>query len=69
MLAWAQVYQDGVGAPKQASERIPAERLPVLAAYGAATVARTCSRGAFMRMGRSMQANDLLEEVGKAYNQ
>lgn len=38
-----------------------------LAAYGACAVTRTCSRLAFKKRGRSMQASDLSEQVEVAF--
>ena len=67
-LAWSSIYSEGTGAPEESSkERIPDDRLPLLAAYGAAITARTCSREGFKRCGRAMLADDLLQEVGPAY--
>ncbi|CEH17799.1 Predicted sugar kinase [Ceraceosorus bombacis] len=60
-IAWAQVspYKD----------RIEAERRPLLAAFGAALIARTSSRKAFERKKRSMLAHDAIDEVGNAYEE
>ncbi len=66
-LAWASIYANGVGAPDDLKERIPEERLPLIAAYGGAITTRTCSREGFKRLGRAMLADDLLQEVGPAY--
>lgn len=46
---------------------VPQAECLMLAAFGAAHVARECSRRAFERKGRSMLAHDLLDEVGGAY--
>jgi len=73
-LAWAGVYSDGAGkrdsptGPPSGSERIPEERLPLLAAYGASIIARTCSREGFKKNGRAFLANDMIQEVGPAYS-
>ncbi|PWN40611.1 Ribokinase-like protein [Ceraceosorus guamensis] len=60
-IAWAQVspYKD----------RIEAERRPLLAAFGAALIARASSRKAFERKKRSMLAHDAIDEVGNAYEE
>ncbi|GAA99273.1 uncharacterized protein L969DRAFT_16578 [Mixia osmundae IAM 14324] len=66
-MAWAKTYEEGQ--EDDGAERIPTERLPLLAAFAGATITRTCSHRAFDRTGRAMQTSDLLEEVGKAYVQ
>lgn len=38
-----------------------------LAAWGGAAITRECSRRAFVKMGRSLQASDLTDEVGGAF--
>jgi len=66
MLGWAKSYEEGVG--RDENNAVPTERLPLLAAYGGACVARYCSNRAFAENGRSMQASDMLKQVGSAYN-
>lgn len=66
LLSWALNYEDGVG--RDDSSPVKSERLPLLAAYGASSVARFCSNRAFAETGRSMQASDMLKQVGPAYN-
>ncbi|CAD6568455.1 MAG: hypothetical protein CYPHOPRED_002567 [Cyphobasidiales sp. Tagirdzhanova-0007] len=65
LLGWAKNYEEGVG---RGSDPVSSERLPLLAAYGGACVARFCSNRAFAETGRSMQASDMLKQVGNAYN-
>lgn len=60
-LAWAQSVKE------LGKLNIEEERIPMLAAYGASTITRRCSREAFKRQGRAMLAHDLIEEIGKAY--
>jgi hypothetical protein len=43
------------------------EEITALAAYGACCTARYCSRQAFAKHKRAMQAKDMLFEVGNAY--
>ena len=43
------------------------EEITALAAYGACCTARYCSRQAFAKHKRAMQAKDMLSEVGNAY--
>jgi ATP-dependent NAD(P)H-hydrate dehydratase len=66
LLAWAKAYEEGVGKDSGESP-IPADRLPLLAAYGGSCVARFCSNRAFAKEGRAMQASDMLQQVGNAY--
>ncbi|KAK0551252.1 hypothetical protein OC845_002261 [Tilletia horrida] len=72
-LAWASVYSKGTSdrklptGPSEGEAPILEERLPLLAAYGASIIARTCSREGFRRNGRAFLANDMIEEVGRAY--
>lgn len=65
-LAWAQRYEERVKAGELLAE-IPATRLPQVAALGASMVTRTASKLAFARCQRSMLANDMMSEVGPAY--
>lgn len=67
MLAWAKSYEEGVGRDSNDKSGVPLERLPLLAAYGGACIARFCSNRAFAENGRSMQASDMLKQVGNAY--
>jgi ATP-dependent NAD(P)H-hydrate dehydratase len=60
-LAWAQ------STTELGKVKIDEGKIPMLAAYGASTITRRCSREAFKRQGRAMLAHDLIEEVGKAY--
>ena len=46
---------------------VPAERIPLLAAYAGSTITREASRMTFGRMKRAMQTSDMLHEVGPAY--
>lgn len=65
-LAWAYRFQErkaeGVELPD-----IQPEELPTIAAYGASCVTRTASQRGFAQYGRSMLANDLMSEIGPAY--
>lgn len=60
-LAWAQRYQE------RGLTEIPEERLPLVAAFGASSVTRTTSHIGFERLGRSMLTQDLLSDIGTAY--
>jgi ATP-dependent NAD(P)H-hydrate dehydratase len=60
-LAWAQSVKE------LGKLNVEEAKIPLLAAYGASTVTRRCSREAFKRQGRAMLAHDLIEEIGKSY--
>lgn len=64
-LGWGKAYEDGVG--RSGPQEIPSERIPLLAAYGASCITRTCSNRAFADQGRAMQTSDMLPKIGKAY--
>lgn len=71
---WAKIYQeehpDLPATSEQAKgETVAEDRLLLLAGYGASLTARTCSRRAFARKKRAMLADDLLPEVGEAYEE
>ncbi|CDU22946.1 uncharacterized protein SPSC_01576 [Sporisorium scitamineum] len=71
---WATIYQeDNPNLPATSTnadgDLIAQDRLLLLAGYGAALTARTCSRLAFHKKKRAMLADDLLPEVGTAYEE
>ncbi|PWZ01767.1 H-hydrate dehydratase [Testicularia cyperi] len=71
---WAKIYEDeklsqGSSGDANGSGLIAQDRLLLLAGYGASLTARACSRRAFKRRGRAMLADDLLPEVGAAYEE
>jgi len=64
-LAWREIYHDGswdVG--KEPMSR--ADTL-LVAAFAGSAITRECSRRAFEKRGRSLQAGDLTEEVHQAF--
>ncbi|KAK1749325.1 H-hydrate dehydratase [Echria macrotheca] len=62
-LGWRKAYLDGLwDAPK-----LPEEELVGLAVFGGSAITRECSRLAFAKRGRSLQASDLTEEVHTAF--
>lgn len=65
-LAWAQRFEERIKAGESLPD-IPAARLPQVAALGASMVTRTASKLAFERYRRSMLANDMVNEIGPAY--
>ncbi|KAG6815882.1 hypothetical protein H0H87_010454 [Tephrocybe sp. NHM501043] len=64
-LAWAKSYEDG--AFGGGSSKIPASRMPLLAAVGGSLVTRGASRHAFRKEGRGVVTQDMLAEVGPAF--
>ncbi|SOV09182.1 ATP-dependent (S)-NAD(P)H-hydrate dehydratase [Ustilago sp. UG-2017a] len=65
---WCKIFEEE-NANLSAEGELGRDRLPLLAGYGAALTARTCSRLAFARKKRAMLADDLLPEVGNAYEE
>ncbi|WVQ82094.1 ATP-dependent (S)-NAD(P)H-hydrate dehydratase [Cryptococcus sp. DSM 104549] len=72
LLAWGSEWVRGsyehVGQPAPKDKAI-AENIPLLAAYGASTFNRTCSKRGFEKKGRSMVTGDLVEIVGDVYEE
>lgn len=71
---WAKIYEEEhpeLPATSTNSDGglIAQDRLLLLAGYGAALTARVCSRNAFLKKKRAMLADDLLPEVGSAYEE
>lgn len=66
MLAWRSCYHDNLWKHDNA---ISKKQSIMLAAYGACTVTRFCSRTAFKDKGRGMMATDLVNSVGRAYHE
>ncbi|KAI3390881.1 hypothetical protein diail_8459 [Diaporthe ilicicola] len=63
-LGWRTAYLDGLW---DHGGRLPEKELVQLAAFGGAAVTRECSRLAFNKKGRSLQASDLTDEVHTAF--
>ena len=51
------------------NKKLSPEELTLLSAFGASAITRQCSRRAFEKKGRSMQASDLGEEVSGAFGE
>lgn len=64
-LAWRKAYLDGLW--EHAGDKLPEMETLGLAAFGGAAITRECSRLAFEKHGRSMQASDLTEQVYVAF--
>jgi ATP-dependent NAD(P)H-hydrate dehydratase len=63
-LGWRKAYLDKIW---DHDNELDAVELLALAAFGGSAVTRECSRLAFEKKGRSLQASDLTEEVYNAY--
>ena len=64
-LAWRDGYHKGLWDVE--GDHLDERETLILAAYGGSAITRECSRLAFGRHGRSMQASDLTEEVPVAF--
>ncbi|KAJ3515179.1 hypothetical protein NLJ89_g1927 [Agrocybe chaxingu] len=64
-MAWGRCYEDGAFG----DHKVPASRIPLLAAVGGSMVTRTSSRIAFSKHGRSVVTEDMLPEIGKAFTE
>lgn len=63
-LAWRKAYRDGLW---EHSNDLAEDELLALAVFGGSAVTRECSRLAFAKKGRSLQASDLTDEVATAF--
>lgn len=64
--------KNGYSSPKLMYPRnntILASRIPLLAAVGGSMVTRTASRRAFSKEGRSVVTQDMIPEIGKAFQE
>jgi ATP-dependent NAD(P)H-hydrate dehydratase len=63
-LAWRQAYHEGLW---DGGEKMSREESLLVAAWAGSAITRECSRRAFKKRGRSLQASDLTEEVEGAF--
>jgi len=66
LLAWRQAYKDRLW---DHEGDLSDEDLTALSAYGAAAITRVCSRRAYEKKGRALQAFDLSVEVPAAFSE
>ncbi|RDA89973.1 hypothetical protein CP533_0864 [Ophiocordyceps camponoti-saundersi (nom. inval.)] len=66
-LGWRKAYLDGIWDGDDGDDRLSEEETIGLAAFGGSAITRECSRLAFVRKGRSLQASDLTDEVHNAF--
>lgn len=73
LLAWGTEWLKGTyeraGRPPPEDSEDLAPHIPLLAAYGASTFNRTCSRRTFEAKGRSMVTEDMIERVGGVFEE
>ncbi|OLN97037.1 ATP-dependent (S)-NAD(P)H-hydrate dehydratase [Colletotrichum chlorophyti] len=60
-LGWRNAYLEGLW--DTGAQGLKEEELVRLAAFGGSAITRECSRRAFLKKGRSLQASDLTDEV------
>ena len=65
LLAYRKAYLDGIWKTEGNHSK---EDLMMLAAFGGSAITRECSRLAFLKNGRSLQASDLTEMVSVAFD-
>ncbi|KAG8742444.1 hypothetical protein FRC10_001411 [Ceratobasidium sp. 414] len=67
-LAWGKSYvEGGLDGGDAQGERIPEQRVPLLAAAGASILTRATSHIAFGKLGRGVITGDMITEIGAAY--
>ncbi|GJN73147.1 hypothetical protein PLICBS_007223 [Purpureocillium lilacinum] len=64
-LAWRKAYMDRLW--DVGDKPLSADEMMGLAAFGGSAVTRECSRLAFLKKGRSLQASDLTDEIHNAF--
>jgi ATP-dependent NAD(P)H-hydrate dehydratase len=64
-LAWGMRYEND----QNLTQKISSERIPLLAAYAACAITRNASKLTFEQLGRSMQTSDVLNQVGKSFDE
>ncbi|KAI1783536.1 Ribokinase-like protein [Ganoderma leucocontextum] len=65
VMAWGKCYETGAFGDGS----IPPSRIPLLAAVGGSLLTRTASRLTYTKQGRSMVTEDMLLELGHAFEQ
>lgn len=53
----------------RSDKSIPADQIPLLAAYAGSTLTRHASKKTFSKLKRAMQTSDMLGEIGKSYEE
>lgn len=64
-LAWREIYHEGLWDVE--GEKMSRDETLLVAAFGGSAITRECSRRAFEKRQRSLQASDLTDEVHNAF--
>ena len=62
-LAWRQIYHEGLWEAATKENKMSRAETLLAAAFAGSAITRECSRKAFKKNGRSLQASDLTDEV------
>ena len=66
-LAWRQVYHEGLWDGANGDNKMSRAETLLAAAFAGSAITRECSRRAFKKNGRSLQASDLTDEVHSSF--
>ncbi|KAM7205524.1 Ribokinase-like protein [Naviculisporaceae sp. PSN 640] len=66
-LGWRKAYLEGLWEESGKGEKLSEEETVGLAVFGGSAITRECSRLAFAKKGRSLQASDLTDEVHTSF--
>lgn len=66
-LGWRQIYHEGLWDTGADGEKMSRAETLLVAAFGGSAITRECSRRAFEKRARSLQASDLTDEVHHAF--
>jgi len=66
-LGWRQIYHEGLWDTGAASEKMTRAETLLVAAFAGSAITRECSRRAFQKRARSLQASDLTDEVHDSF--
>jgi ATP-dependent NAD(P)H-hydrate dehydratase len=66
-LGWRQMYHQGLWDTGSEGEKMSRTETLLVAAFGGSAITRECSRRAFEKRARSLQASDLTDEVHEAF--
>lgn len=66
-LGWRQIYHEGLWDTGSEREKMSRTETLLVAAFGGSAITRECSRRAFEKRARSLQASDLTDEVHDAF--
>ena len=64
-MGWRQIYHEGLW--DTGEEKMSREETLLVAAFAGSAITRECSRRAFEKRARSLQASDLTDEVHESF--